>query len=567
VKRPIAAAGRRGGRAPGAGPFASASLPPHAVARVDFLRVRVAIFLGVLVAGIVSRVRYFDASIHDDAFISFRYARNLLRGAGLVMNPGERIEGYTNFLWTLVHAPIIAMGLDPAFMAQVLGAVLSLALIAGVYGFSECRLGGGWPALVAPVYLSWNQGFVLESLSGLETMAFATLVFASWAAFLEERRGSRLRPGFWAVPCGIATLVRPEGALVFALLVGWSLIGVARGEPASRLRGAVLMYAMLVVPFLIWRAAYYESWLPNTFYTKVGYTSAQVARGWRFLKNNFVYSTTAAVVWTAVGFTIAGCLRPVRAASVPPASATRWLAARPRDEALALALLLAAFYCLYVMLVGGDYEPTNRFQIPVLPLVYLLFQEGLRTFTLLVRSWLRVAAELATVLAVAASIACFWVSRQHFDHIMTQRRWPEARRNHHVQLRGVGTWLHDHMPPNTMIAVSSIGALSWFADRPILDMMGLTDRHIGRRRMPDMGKGPPGHEKGDGAYVLGRRPDVILFDKGHLFTAEVDRARVIEGARGVSELEIARAPDFERDYDLVRELTPVGVLHYFARRP
>ena len=37
----------------------------------------------------------------DDAFISFRYARNLLKGHGLVFNPGEYVEGYSNFLWTL----------------------------------------------------------------------------------------------------------------------------------------------------------------------------------------------------------------------------------------------------------------------------------------------------------------------------------------------------------------------------------------------------------------------------------------------------------------------------------
>ena len=42
----------------------------------------------------------------DDAFISFRYARNLSQGHGLVFNPGfERVEGYTNFLWVLLLAP------------------------------------------------------------------------------------------------------------------------------------------------------------------------------------------------------------------------------------------------------------------------------------------------------------------------------------------------------------------------------------------------------------------------------------------------------------------------------
>src|SRR4051812_8768436 len=38
----------------------------------------------------------------DDAYISFRYARNFAHGDGLVYNLGERVEGYTNFLWTVI---------------------------------------------------------------------------------------------------------------------------------------------------------------------------------------------------------------------------------------------------------------------------------------------------------------------------------------------------------------------------------------------------------------------------------------------------------------------------------
>src|SRR5690242_18166607 len=44
------------------------------------------------------------ASVFDDAFISFRYVRNLLDGHGLVWNVGERVEGYTNFLWVMLVA-------------------------------------------------------------------------------------------------------------------------------------------------------------------------------------------------------------------------------------------------------------------------------------------------------------------------------------------------------------------------------------------------------------------------------------------------------------------------------
>jgi hypothetical protein len=53
-----------------------------------------AVVAGVILAGLRSWMC-------DDAFITFRYADNLVRGHGLVFNAGERVEGYTNFSWTL----------------------------------------------------------------------------------------------------------------------------------------------------------------------------------------------------------------------------------------------------------------------------------------------------------------------------------------------------------------------------------------------------------------------------------------------------------------------------------
>ena len=37
----------------------------------------------------------------DDAYITFRYSRNLAEGLGPVWNAGDPVEGYTNFLWML----------------------------------------------------------------------------------------------------------------------------------------------------------------------------------------------------------------------------------------------------------------------------------------------------------------------------------------------------------------------------------------------------------------------------------------------------------------------------------
>ena len=39
--------------------------------------------------------------LNDDAMISMRFADNLAAGHGLVWNPGEYVQGYTNLGWTL----------------------------------------------------------------------------------------------------------------------------------------------------------------------------------------------------------------------------------------------------------------------------------------------------------------------------------------------------------------------------------------------------------------------------------------------------------------------------------
>src|SRR6266404_6223228 len=68
---------------------------------------------GVLLLCAVLLALRFRYHTCDDAFISFRYARNLVEGHGLVFNPGERVEGYTNFVWVLLAALFMKIGIDP----------------------------------------------------------------------------------------------------------------------------------------------------------------------------------------------------------------------------------------------------------------------------------------------------------------------------------------------------------------------------------------------------------------------------------------------------------------------
>src|SRR5262249_45093435 len=59
--------------------------------------------------------------VYDDAYISYRYADNLVRGHGLVFNPGERVEGYSNFLWVMLAAGATAAAADPLTATRAVG--------------------------------------------------------------------------------------------------------------------------------------------------------------------------------------------------------------------------------------------------------------------------------------------------------------------------------------------------------------------------------------------------------------------------------------------------------------
>ena len=70
----------------------------------------------LIIAGLALTARLLPAPrTIDDAFITFRYARNLLNGAGFVYNPGEQVLGTTTPLYTLLMAALSGLSRSANF--------------------------------------------------------------------------------------------------------------------------------------------------------------------------------------------------------------------------------------------------------------------------------------------------------------------------------------------------------------------------------------------------------------------------------------------------------------------
>ena len=280
--------------------------------------------------------------LNEDAFISFRYARNLLEGHGLVFNPGERVEGYTNFLWTLELAGIWGLfGIRPEHAAPWLSVFYTAATIAALLWWAarlpglRCRGLAGWMAL--GLVCSSGTFAVWTSAGGLETRQFTFFVVAAVVGLSLHRNRRR---GLLAasISLALAELTRPEGLLIAGCCIGWFM--AQRAIDAGRLRWEWRELACLIGPFaavviahFLFRYGYYGEWLPNTYYAKF-------VRPW----------------WDAgVRYYAAAGLETGLYLLLPLAAAglwARWRAAR--DGSYGLALLVIALHAVHIMRVGGD---------------------------------------------------------------------------------------------------------------------------------------------------------------------------------------------------------------------
>jgi len=420
-------------------------------------------------------------SPQDDTFISLRYADHLANGHGLVFNTGERVEGYTCFLWIVLLAAGMKIGIDPLTLSRFagLGSGLLLLFIFWLFAGRMSRGGKWWPLLTV-LHLSVAAPLVVESVQGMETLFFSLLVALGAYIYLYHS-GTPSGMMLASLVFALAYLARPEGGLFYFIALVHLLF----------FKGKRRHLPFFLLPFLIvsgthmtWRFLYYGRLLPNTFQAKVGWNMAQFSRGWHYL--------------TAFAGEI-GIWRLLAALCV---------LFQVKKEKRTYILLLPFIVCswLYVILIGGDFKFTFRFLVPTLGFFLLCFQEGLRVIFHQISRFAPV--RLVTVLAVLVVLG----SGVHFYHSFP-RCWGFARARSKIWLqeKAIGLWLREYARPGEWLATGSVGVIPFYSKMPTVDMAGLTDAHIARVPMEKQRTRLPAHEKGDGAYVLAREPAFILF--------------------------------------------------------
>ncbi|MEE2887407.1 MAG: hypothetical protein VX951_08250, partial [Planctomycetota bacterium] len=423
----------------------------------------------------------------DDAFISFRYSDNLIEGKGLRYNAVEKVEGYSNFLWTILIA--LARYLTDAD-AAVLGNWLGLMFGCGTLLLlvrATRKLGGSGALPIAAVGLACHYHFAVFASCGLETSMAAFLTTALVCNLIEAKT-----PRCYVIAGLIGTMIamtRADGPLIYGLAGLFVLFTSLRARNPRLFVGILMPGVLLWIPYFVCRWIYYGDPMANVFYAK-SVSQAYPSQGWIYVRMFFE------CYWILI----------------PALLGILYLALRQgpqRRAGLAIAAIVVPFV-VFVTYIGGDFM-FARYLIPITPALYLGLEITCRLMggpRIQAGAWLVVGCGSLLMLYPTGKID------QHLSPlgIGEERLFYPPTRTETFRVFGKELRRLTEGTNASMAIAGGQAAIAYYSRFPLVIecASGLTDRWIARQPLKKRGK--VGHERlTPTVYLFQRSINLALF--------------------------------------------------------
>jgi arabinofuranosyltransferase len=477
-------------------------LKTAATGRRRYVRLGAQVALVFVYLFLVWRFRF----ICDDAFITFRYSKNLALGNGPRFNLGgaDPVEGYSNFLWMLIASGFEYLGLATPDWMRVLSALCGVWLLLAVIRFVSRRMElAAIPTLLCGLFLATQPTFTMWSTGGLATIPTALFLFLGFECLLgDPERPLGLRGGLCLLT---ASLLRADAVIWSGLiLVSSLLVWMRRREPRLLRAGWVAAGVFIagVGAYVLWRYSFYGDYLPHTARIRTGLTLANLERG-----VNYVLSNLGSMPATVVALSI-GVISLIRH--------------RAAVATVALAMVLATLG--YAVFVGGDFMAMGRLTMPMVPFLVLLLAFGWRVYGSQRngRAVISVLTLFCIVTSLMANFDSFLTTesfrrRVHFrlsnmqnSHWTEVDMWKQMKGNAEEWTR-IGKALKELTEPGESMVVGPVGAIGYYSDLFIYDQYGLISREVIEIE-PPLVLGSPGHDRMvTYPFFLRHRPTYLMW--------------------------------------------------------
>ena len=387
----------------------------------------------------------------DDGWIHQTYARNWAATGQLAYVVGQPSAGSTAPLWTLLISLGYRWPIDPLVWTYMLGAA-SLALTAWLAYRLAARLCPQRPAVAwatgLVVALDWH--LIWAAASGMETVLFCALALLVIDQVQAKSSG-------WSIGVcgGLLILTRPEGVILIGLAV---IVLLARSERGGWRDAIKLTIALLITVapglWLNWQAS--GTLFPNTFYAKQSEYAALTSNAtiWLSAIAEMLLAPLAGGLFLLLPGAIAWCVRPRAAWSM-------WL---PLGW-------IFAHTAVYALRLPVHYQH-GRYLIPIIPALAIYGVAGVAR--LLDRHAMRGRGRRALGRVWAISIALIVIGYVPIG-ALTYATDVSIIDDEMVT---VARWLTVNTAPDAVIAAHDIGAIGYFARRPLLDLAGLISPEV-----------------------------------------------------------------------------------------
>lgn len=478
----------------------------------------------ILFIGLLS---FKNSFIQDDAFISFRYAQNWVKFSELTWNPGEpeKVEGYTNFLWVVIMAIPIRLGLDPVISSKIISIVFMTMTLLFTYKLGNLLLSSKGLAYLIMLLVGTHYTFYVYATGGLETqLQTMLLVICAYLIFLMTEKRSWTNHGLLLASLffSFAILTRIDSTIIlFVLFIHLFQSLIKHGNAAASFlknTAVFLIPALLIVgTWIIWKIYYYHDVLPNTFYIKAtGFSMPVIKNGIRYCYEYF--NSYWQIPMVLIGMvSIKSMIK----------------------SKIGILLIACLMWSIYIIKIGGGFMEF-RLLVPITPFIFIIYGQILKEIN-------------HKNITIAMSLMLFLGSHHHrktfsgyygTNGIESISELEAHVINKNQNWAGIGKRLNDlfgQCEKPVTIATTAAGAIPYYSNLKTIDMLGLNDKWIARNGMVLSTR--TGHQKyATYDYLIQTKVNFVI---GHPIVEPIDKTIKSEySLKDLEQFRVFNAGDF-----------------------
>lgn len=431
-----------------------------------------AIFFIYKTSVVINGERYFI--IHDDVYISMQYAKNFVKGNGLVWSIGNKVEGFTNPLWTfyiiIPHSLKIPPSKIPLFL-QLTNLFFMLLTLILVWKISKNYIAIFFTAFFYSMNYWFYNGFEVGVLTFLSIYVIYKII-------------KNDSPLIIYLLCAVMTFVRIDMFLFF-----FAVIVFYRKDFKT---GILIFLSAFILQTLI-RYIFYGDIFPNTYYSKLYKYPLhyRLLRSTVALANNLYH----------MNFLV---------------FALPFLMFKFLDEKSKLFLYFVLLQFLYTIYIGGDvwelFGGTNRFVTMVMPLFFIVF---VKSYEILMEKIEIKNKFIFYFLLLAIFINMNAIKDLKSIKNLFSQTYDAAVGSNTLK---IALFIKKNFDENVLIATQGAGVLPYFSDKKYyIDLLGKNDKYIARSNIIKFSSpyqviiSAPGHIKYNQEYsIISKKPDIIV---------------------------------------------------------